>query len=106
MTIPRLDCEQLPTAARDAAEALLGPVRSARTVSPCQNSAIATIFDTKQGRVFVKGLRTDQRGVVTQQCEAAINPYVRTVSPELLWRILIAGWDLLCFEYVDGRGAD
>lgn len=106
MAIPRLDWEQLPPAARNAVEALLGPVRSAKTVSLGQNSAIATILDTQQGRVFVKGLRTGQRGVVAQQREAAINPYVRAVSPELLWRIEFGGWDLLCFEYVDGRGAD
>lgn len=106
MAIPRLDWEQLPSAAHDAVEALLGPVRSAKTVSPGQSSAIATILETQQGRVFLKGLRTEQRGVVTQQREAAINPYVRAVSPELLWRIEIAGWGLLCFEYVDGRGAD
>jgi serine/threonine protein kinase len=31
---------------------------------------------------------------------------VRAVSPELRWRIEITGWDLLCFDHVDGRGAD
>lgn len=106
MAIPRLNWDQLPSAARDAAESMLGPVRSAKTVGDGLNSAIASILDTQHGRVFVKGLRTDHRGVVTQQREAAINPYIRAVSPELLWRIEIGGWDLLCFEYVDGRGAD
>ena len=106
MAIPRVDWEQLPPGARDAVEALIGPVQSATTVGPGQNCAIATLLNTQQGRVFVKGLRTDQRGVVIQQREAAINPHVRAVSPELMWRIEIDGWDLLCFEYVDGRGAD
>ncbi|MEW2507602.1 hypothetical protein AB0878_44800 [Amycolatopsis sp. NPDC047767] len=106
MAIPRLDWEQLPPAVRNAAEALLGPVLAAKTVGDGQNSAIATILDTEQGRVFIKGLRTDHRAVVTQQREAAINPHVRAVSPELRWRIEIHGWDLLCFEYVDGRSAD
>lgn len=41
-----------------------------------------------------------------KQRESAINPYVRAVSPALLWRIEIAGWDLLCFEYLQGRCAD
>lgn len=103
MAVPRLHWEQLPTAVRDATQALLGPVLSATTVSDGLNSAIAAILDTPDGRVFVKGLRS---GTVSQQREAAINPSVRAVSPELLWRIEIAGWDLLCFEYVDGRGAD
>jgi hypothetical protein len=87
-------------------KALIGPIVSATTVGDGQNSAIANVLETSQGRVFVKGLRTDHRGVVTQQREAAINPHVRVVSPELLWRIEINGWDLLCFEHVDGRGAD
>lgn len=106
MAIPRIGWEQLPFRARNAVEALIGPVQSATTAGPGQNSAIAALLDTRQGRVFVKGLRTDQRGVVAMQREAAINPHVRAVSPELLWRIEIDGWDLLCFEYVDGREAD
>ncbi|QYN26559.1 aminoglycoside phosphotransferase family protein [Amycolatopsis sp. DSM 110486] len=35
-----------------------------------------------------------------------MNPHVRTVAPELLWRLEIHGWDLLCFEHLDGRAAD
>lgn len=106
MAVPRIDWEHLPAGVRHAVEALIGPVRSASTVGDGQNSAIATILKTQHGRVFVKGLRTDHRGVVTQQREAAINPHVRAVSPGLRWRIEIGGWDLLCFEHVDGRGAD
>ena len=106
MAVPRIAWDQLPSSVRHAVEALIGPVLSATTVGEGQNSAIATILETRHGRVFVKGLRTDHRGVVTQQREAAINPHVRAVSPELLWRIEINGWDLLCFEHVDGRGAD
>lgn len=106
MAVPRIAWEQLPASVRHAVDALTGPVLSATTVGDGQNSAIATILQTSQGRVFLKGLRTDHRGVVTQQREAAINPHVREVSPELLWRIEIDGWDLLCLEHVDGRGAD
>ncbi|HVV12095.1 phosphotransferase [Amycolatopsis sp.] len=106
MAIPRIDWQQLPTRVHDAVEALLGSVKAAKTVGDGQNSAIATILDVEAGRVFLKGLRTDTPAVVTQQREAAINPHVRAVAPELLWRIEIAGWDLLCFEHVDGRRAD
>lgn len=106
MAIPRIDWNQLPADARTAVEALLGPITTATTVGDGQNSAIATILDTFTGRVFLKGLRTDTRAVVTQQREAAINPHVRAVAPELRWRMEIAGWDLLCFEHVDGRAAD
>lgn len=106
MAVPRIDWQQLPARVHNAVEALLGTVKAARTVGDGQNSAIATILDVDEGRVFLKGLRTDMRAVVTQQHEAAINPHVRAVAPELLWRIEIAGWDLLCFEHVDGRRAD
>jgi hypothetical protein len=106
MAVPRIAWEQLPDSVRHAVASLIGPIASAATVGGGQNSAVATILDTRRGRVFVKGLRTDHRGVVTQQREAAINPHVRAVSPRLLWRIEITGWDLLCFEHVDGRGAD
>lgn len=105
MAVPRIAWEQLPAAVHDAVDALIGPVVSARTVGDGHNSAVATL-DTSQGRVFLKGLRTDHRGVVTQQREAAINPHVRPVSPQLLWGLEIAGWDLLCFEHLDGRRAD
>lgn len=106
MAITRIDWDQLPADARNAVKALLGPVAAATTVGDGQNSAIAAVLDTAQGRVFLKGLRTDTRAVVTQQREAAINPHVRAVAPEMRWRIEIAGWDLLCFDHVDGRAAD
>lgn len=106
MAVPRIAWEHLPASVRHAVEALIGPVLSATTAGEGQNSAIATILETDGERVFVKGLRADHRGVVTQQREAAINPHVRAVSPGLRWRIEIDGWDLLCFDHVDGRGAD
>jgi len=72
MPVPRIAWEHLPASVRHAVEALIGPVVSATTVGDGQNSAIATILQTRQGRVFVKGLRTDHRGVVTQQREAEL----------------------------------
>jgi hypothetical protein len=106
MVISRIGWEQLPSGARNAVEARIGPVLSAATVGDGQNSAIATVLHTQGELLFLKGLRTDQRGVLSQQREAAINPHVRAVSPELRWRIVSDGWDLLCFAHVDGRSAD
>ncbi|WP_432850694.1 hypothetical protein ACQPXB_08600 [Amycolatopsis sp. CA-161197] len=106
MAILRQHWEELPRPVHRAVEALLGPIQAATTVGPGQNSAIAAVLETTQRTVFVKGLRTDQRAVVTQQREASINPHVRPVSPELLWRLEIHGWDLLCFEHLNGRPAD
>jgi hypothetical protein len=66
------------------------------------------VLDTADaGTVFIKGLPLDHPGAVRQQREAVINPYVRAVTPRLLWRDRAAGWDLLAFEYLTGtRPAD
>lgn len=103
----RIDWSTLPTAVRDAIEEQAGAVVAARTLSQGMNSALAAVLDTPRGRVFVKGIRTDHPGVVTQQREATINPHVRPLAPALLWRLDdIVGWDVLAFEYVEGRHPD
>src|SRR5260370_28676734 len=57
--------------------------------------------------VFVKGLRTDHPGVVTQHREAMINPHVLSVSPRLRWHIDdVDGWNLLGFHHIPRRHAD
>ncbi|WP_433869084.1 aminoglycoside phosphotransferase [Saccharopolyspora sp. CA-218241] len=70
------------------------------------NSQVAATLDTASGPVFVKGLRQDHPRAWTQAREAAVNPRVRPVSAALLWRVTSAGWDLLGFEHLAGRGAD
>jgi hypothetical protein len=42
----------------------------------------------------------------TLQREAMIAPYVLAVSPRLLWQVESDGWNVLGFEYIDGRHAD
>ncbi|MEB8338034.1 phosphotransferase family protein [Streptomyces endophyticus] len=69
------------------------------------NSEIAVTLDTCVGRVFVKGLRSDHPRVWTQQREAAINPYVAPIAPRLLWTISDEQWNLLGYEYIEGRRA-
>lgn len=66
MAIPRIAWEQVSSRACSVVEALTGPVLSATTVGPGQNSAVAATLDTPQGRVFVKGLRSGTRSVITQ----------------------------------------
>jgi hypothetical protein len=75
-------------------------VHSAHTVSAGLNSQLAVVLDTDAGWVFVKGLREGHPGVVRQDREAMINPYVCTVAPRLQWHRQAAGWDLLAFEYL------
>lgn len=106
MAVDRVDWHGLPPHVRDAVEAHTGPIYAARTVSAGKNSAIAVLLDTPDGRVFVKGLHASHPGVVTQSREAVIAPYVADVSPRMLWRSEIDGWDMLGIEYVEGRHAD
>jgi hypothetical protein len=103
----RVGWNELPLPLREAVAARTGPVRSARTVSGGFNSALAVVLDTPGGRVFVKGIRGDHRGVVTQGREALVNAVVRPVAPALLWHLPdVAGWNVLGFECVEGRHAD
>ncbi|MER7076649.1 hypothetical protein SAMN02982929_05289 [Saccharopolyspora kobensis] len=106
MALARVDWHELSSHVREVIESRTGPVRSARTVSAGKHSAVALLLDTADGRVFVKGLRTDHAGIMTQAREAVIAPFVGAVSPRLLWWVEADGWDLLGFEYVEGRHAD
>ncbi|MFM9368121.1 aminoglycoside phosphotransferase [Streptomyces sp. Da 82-17] len=102
----RLQWTDLPTATRDAVAARTGPVYAAKNAAKGANSEIAAALDTRAGRVFVKGLRCDHPRAWTQQREAAINPYVAPLAPRLLWIHDDGEWNLLAFEYLDGRPAD
>lgn len=102
----RIDWDDLPAGVRSTIQSHTGPVSKVETASEGLNSALATFLHTPGGMIFVKGLRSDHPGVVTQQREAAINPYVRPVSPRLLWQVETQGWNVLGFEYIQGRHAD
>lgn len=103
----RTDWAGLPAPVRSAIIARTGRVLSTRTAAEGRNSAIAMFMRTATGPVFIKGLRADHPGVVTQARESMINPYVRPVSPRLRWHIDdIDGWSLLAFDHVPGRPAD
>jgi hypothetical protein len=102
-----IDWEDIPAPVRVSVEARTGGVRAARTATAGVNSELATVLDTDSGTVFIKGLPADHRGAAWQRREAAINPYVRSVAPALLWHDITAGWDMLAFESIDGaRHAD
>jgi hypothetical protein len=102
----RTDWDDLPEGVRTAVEAHTGPVTHAKTASEGLNSALAAFLYTPSGTVFVKGLHRDHRQVVSQQREAMIAPYVLAVSPRLLWQVEVDGWNVLGFEYIEGRHAD
>jgi hypothetical protein len=102
----RIDWDDVAADVRAAIESQTGPVLKAETAAEGRNSEIAAFVHTATGRVFVKGLRTDQRGAQTQQMEAMINPYVAPIAPRLLWQIHTGPWHMLGFDYIDGRHAD
>ena len=103
---PRIAWDDLPGPLRQAIEARTGPITAVRIATAGQNSPLAAIIETAEGRVFAKGLPSDHRRVITQAREAAVAPLVREISPALLWHFDEAGWNVLGYEYAPGRHAD
>lgn len=102
----RFEWHDLPKSVRRAIEQQSGTVIKAEATSEGLNSHLAAVLYTENGSLFVKGIRADHPAVGAQQREAAINPYVRNVTPALLWQTEVNGWNLLGFECVEGRHAD
>ncbi|MGH3614146.1 MAG: aminoglycoside phosphotransferase [Pseudonocardia sp.] len=103
----RIQWEDLDPALTDAISARTGPILAGRAVTDGKNSPLAAVVLTRDGgKVFVKGLPSDHRMVITQAREAAASPLVTGMSPQLLWQFDDAGWNVLGYEYVDGRSAD
>lgn len=96
----------LSVRARSAVEALTGPIHRITPVDGGHHSDLAVRADTATGPVFVKGLRAGDPRVVAQRREVLIGESVVGVGPRVLWRLLVGGWDLVCFEFVAGRHAD
>lgn len=98
---------ELPAEVRAAVEEQTGLVDGARDVADGLTCSTAAVLSTGTGQVFMKGVPVgDARGRAAQAVEAAVNEATRGVGPGLLWQVVADGWDLLGFEYVDGRHAD
>jgi hypothetical protein len=102
----RIPWESLPGSLKQAIEARTGTITAGRTMTAGQNSPLAAVVDTPAGRVFVKGLPSEHRKVITQDREAAVAPLVAAVSPALLWHFDEAGWNVLGYQYAPGRHAN
>ena len=88
---------------------LSSPALHEQVASAGQNSPLAAIIATADGEVFVKGMPSGHRRVVTQAREAAVAPLVKEISPALLWHFDEGGWNVLGYEYAPGscsRGGD
>ncbi|MFF6955082.1 phosphotransferase [Streptomyces sp. NPDC008317] len=105
--MPRTEWDALPSAVRVAVGGYVGAVTGWVPVAEGLTCQTAAVLATADGRVFVKGVPvSDTDGVVGQDWEVAANPLVAGVAPLLLARVTVAGWDVLVFEYIDGRHAD
>jgi hypothetical protein len=102
----RIAWDDLPGPLKQAIEARTGPITRVRVASAGQNSPLAAIIDARDGKVFVKGLPSAHRRVITQAREAAVAPLVKEISPALLWHFDEAGWNVLGYQYASGRHAD
>ncbi|MGH3566909.1 MAG: aminoglycoside phosphotransferase [Pseudonocardia sp.] len=102
----RIQWEDLDITLTDAITARTGPILAGQSVTAGKNSPLAAVLQTRDGSVFVKGLPSDHRIVITQAREAATAPLVRGISPQLLWQFDEAGWNVLGYEYVNGHSAN
>jgi hypothetical protein len=66
----RIARDDLPGPLKQAIEARTGPITAVGIAIAGQNSPLAAIIDTAEGRVFAKGLPSGHRRVITQAREA------------------------------------
>ncbi|BCJ76977.1 hypothetical protein CS0771_65210 [Catellatospora sp. IY07-71] len=103
----RVSWQDLPAGLRRLIEAEAGVFVRAEQVGTGHNCLLGMIMHTAHDRYFLKGVPADhKRAVWTQSNEAAINPHVRHVSAPLIFHVAADGWDVLGFQYLDGRHAD
>ena len=95
----RIAWDELPGPLKQAIEARTGPIAGLRSASAGQNSPLAAIIDARDGKVFVKGLPSDHRRVITQAREAAVAPLVSGSSRPCL-DVDEAGWNVLGYEWL------
>ena len=68
------------------------------------SSDFTAVVECRKGPFFVKAMRNRPGGRFDSLLrERDINPFVRPLSPELLWHTDEGGWAILGFEVIDGR---
>ncbi|MGO9784847.1 MAG: hypothetical protein ACLPKE_21640 [Streptosporangiaceae bacterium] len=72
----RIAWDVLPGPLKQAIQARTGPIFAVRIATAGQNSPLAAIIDTSDGKVFAKGLPSSHRRVIAQAREAAVAPLV------------------------------
>jgi hypothetical protein len=87
-------------------EPYTGPIHAMHHTARGFTSEVTAIVRGAAGPVFVKAARDTGPHASSLEREAAINPYVRSVSPALRWQHCEGGWLVLGFEVAPGRHAD
>jgi hypothetical protein len=70
------------------------------------SSDVTAIVECAAGPVFLKAVREPSPHASSLAREAQINPYVRSVSPALRWRLQDRRWIVLAFDVISGAYAD
>lgn len=83
-----------------------GAVSAAHRTERGYSSDITAILECDAGSFFVKAVREPTPHASSFDREAQINPYVRSVSPALRWRVDDQGWIILAFDVITGTYAD
>jgi hypothetical protein len=78
----RVQWADLPGSLKGAISTRTGPITAGRAVTEGQNSPLVAVIETRDGRMFVKGLPSKHQLVITQSREAAAAPLVKGIS----WR--------------------
>ena len=102
----RIAWDDLPGPLKQAIAARTGPITGVRVMNAGQNSPLAADHRHRATGVFVKGLPSGHRKVITQDREAAVAPLVTAISPAMLWHFDDAGWNVLGYQYAPGSHAD
>jgi hypothetical protein len=104
--VKRITWEDLPGELKDAIAKRTGRILQAHTATTGQNSPMAATVTTEHGKTFVKGLPCSESRSSSQVREIAVAPFVREISPRLLWHFEEADWIVLGYQHVEGRHAD
>ncbi|MEU1071891.1 MULTISPECIES: phosphotransferase [unclassified Streptomyces] len=103
----RWEWDGLPGVVRAAVEDRTGLVADVVPVTAGLTCSFAAGLRTSSGRLFVKGVRVgDAAGMAGQRMERVVHPLVQGLSPGLRWRVRAGGWELLGFDWVEGRHAE
>ncbi len=83
-----------------------GNIDRAKPTSAGYGAATTGLVESAQGRFFVKATPRGSRNLEAAQREAAVNPFVRSVSPVIRWQAENDDWFVLGFEAVEGRNTN